>query len=98
MKRTKAALLILVLAMCLPTLAACTADAPDETPTDTVGSIHESTESPESTAPDTTQPEQTTAAQEEKGFMQIIPDLTFQDGIDLISHISHPMLGGIDRG
>ena len=91
MKRTKAALLILVLAMCLPTLAACTADAPDETPTDTVGSIHESTAPPtsESTAPDTTQPEQTTAAQEEKGFMQIIPDLTFQDGIDLISQKDH---------
>ena len=40
MKRTKAALLILALAMCLPTLAACTTDASDETPTDTVGSIH----------------------------------------------------------
>ena len=91
MKRTKAALLILALAMCLPTLAACTADAPDETPTDTVGSIHESTapSTPESTAPDTTQPEQTTAAQEEKGVMQIIPDLTFQDGIDLISQKDH---------
>lgn len=89
MKRIKLFTLILAAAVCLPILAACNGDEPGVPVDTTVPTVE--TEAPttqESTsAPTTTEPD--TTAEEEQGFMQIIPDLTFQDGIDLISQKDH---------
>ena len=81
MKHLKWHLFLLLAALCLPTLAACTADTPAETPTD----APETTEA--TTAADTTEPAQTTP--EEDNAMQIIPDLDFKGGMQLISQKDH---------
>ncbi len=86
MKKLKLTLLLLTAAICLPTLASCTADTPTKTPTDTSSEATQAdTQAP--TAADTTEPAET--APEEKTDMQIIPDLTFKDGIQLISQKDH---------
>ncbi len=90
MKRYKLLVLILAAAVCLPTLAACNKDAPALPPADTTVPTEETvadTTAQITTEQNTTEPQ--TTVKEEQGFMQIIPDLTFQDGIDLISQKDH---------
>lgn len=75
-------------------LCSCIADTPIETPTDTSDKATQA-ETQADTQPDTqaTTSADTTAATEtapeEKKDMQIIPDLTFTDGIQLISQKDH---------
>ncbi len=90
MKHLKWYLFLLIAALCLPTFASCTEDAPIETPTDTSAQTTEADTQADTQAPtvaDTTEPDQNTP--EEKHEMQIIPDLTFKDGIQLISQKDH---------
>ena len=84
MKNLKLTLLFLIAAMCLPTLAACTADEPADPLPDTTETtaVTEAT-----TAADTTEPAQTTP--EEDNGMQIIPDLDFKGGMQLLSQKDH---------
>ena len=90
MKGRKLTLFLLTAALCLPVLAACTVNAPAETPTDTVANTPQTDTqlTQNTTATDTTEQEQTTEEQEDNG-MQIIPDLNFLGGIQLISQKDH---------
>ena len=81
MKKLKLTLLLLIAAMCLPALAACTAD----TPVDPLPDAPETTEA--TTAADTTETMDTTP--EEDNGMQIIPDLDFKGGMQLLSQKDH---------
>lgn len=94
MKKRNFVVLLLIAAMCLPLLAACNEETPTPLPEETEASGAVTTE-PETQAPaaaDTTAaataPAQT-EPEEAKKEMQIIPDLTFTDGIQLISQKDH---------
>ena len=90
MKTPRLILLILIVALCLPLLAACDGETPKPQPEESETSGVSTTE-PDvqvTTAPDTTEPAET-EPEEEKKEMQIIPDLTFKDGIQLISQKDH---------
>lgn len=95
MKHLKWHLFLLITALCLPTLASCTAEKPTQAPSDTSAETTQAdtqdtqktqdTQAP--TTAETTQPAETPP--EEKKEMQIIPDLYFKDGIQLISQKDH---------
>lgn len=94
MKTQRLFLLILIAVMCLPLLAACNEKTPAPLPEETGASGAVTTE-PETqaaaaatTAVATTEPAET-EVKEEKKEMQIIADLTFEDGIQLISQKDH---------
>lgn len=101
MKPIKLPLLVLFAALCLSALTACT-EKPPVPPTDTTAHIEETTVAPtdeeteETTVADTAaEPEETTAEEteenttEEGNSMQIIPDLDFRSGMQLLSQKDH---------
>ena len=90
MKGRNLTLLLLVAALCLPVLASCNTQPPEPVPeapeTSQVATTEPNTQ--DTTAAATTEPAET-EPEEEKKDMQIIPDLTFKDGIQLISQKDH---------
>lgn len=77
----KLTLFLLISAVTLPVLAACTADLPPEPLPESIETVETTTQA------DTTQPAETTP--EEENGMQIIPDINFKGGMQLISQKDH---------
>ena len=87
-------LIWILLSSLLVSICSCTADTPTKTPADTLADVTQADtqiptqpETQATTAANTTEPAETDP--EEKKEMQIIPDLTFQYGIQLISQKDH---------
>lgn len=90
MRNFKVLTLILAAALCLPILAACN-DGTPEVPVDTTAQTT-APDVQDTTAADTTVAQTTESEQNESEVrteMQIIPDLEFKDGIQLISQKDH---------
>ncbi len=93
MKKLRLTLLLLTAALCLPALAACTAGEPVQTPVEAdTSEAPQTSDEPEQSEPQTqesqaTEPQDTTA--EQIDGMQIIPDLDFRGGMQLISQKDH---------
>lgn len=88
----KRILIWVLLCSSLISLCSCTADTSTQTPTDTSAQavLTDTQGSQDTQPPATTDAVQSTeTAPEEKKDMQIIPDLTFKDGIQLISQKDH---------
>ena len=90
MKHSKLILMLLTVTLCLPLLAACNEETPAPLPEETgaSGAVTTEPETQATTAAATTVPAET-QPKEEKKEMQIIADLTFEDGIQLISQKDH---------